>query len=458
MLKDKFIKYLNQFDDEIKSKSLLKNRKGFDRIIVEIDEINILELMRMFEGNVKIYFSPSDNSFSTFAMLSLKEYKTDNYDDNFKNILKKDISLFLNNDIKIFGGISFSRKKKVEKKEILKNSWKEFPEARFILPKFEIIKRNNKYFIAYNFVINDDLINNYYVNINQLISSFNWNIINDNNPVNIYKHSFFPNYDKWFENINEAILLFNRKKYIKIALARKTEFYSKNKINSLIIFEKLISNSINSYNFYFEFNNSVFLGNSPEKLFKIENNIISSDSLAGTRKRDISVIKNIYLENELLKSKKDIDEFNIVKEDIITILNELCSGIISDSEMKVKKLNKVQHLFSEIKGELKENYSAFNIIDKIHPTPAVGTRPRDNENIIYQLEQFDRGWYAGPIGYFSRNKSEFAVGIRTCLINDNKMNLFTGAGITNNSQADAEWEEINNKMSDYLDIINYDIN
>jgi menaquinone-specific isochorismate synthase len=126
---------------------------------------------------------------------------------------------------------------------------------------------------------------------------------------------------------------------------------------------------------------------------------------------------------------------------------------------RVKKLHGIQHLHNTIRGSLKESISDIEIIQQLHPTPAVGAMPKNNSvSTIYDIEQWDRGWYAAPFGFISKKRSEISVAIRTALYQENQFHLFTGAGIVEGSVADNEWKEINHKMQKYLQIMEYDIN
>ena len=74
---------------------------------------------------------------------------------------------------------------------------------------------------------------------------------------------------------------------------------------------------------------------------------------------------------------------------------------------------------------------------------------------IEQLENFDRGWYAGPVGWVSRNAAEFAVAIRSGLVEANRLYLYSGAGIVPGSSPETEWEEIESKIANYLKVLGY---
>ncbi|MCA9150863.1 MAG: chorismate-binding protein, partial [Planctomycetales bacterium] len=69
---------------------------------------------------------------------------------------------------------------------------------------------------------------------------------------------------------------------------------------------------------------------------------------------------------------------------------------------------------------------------------------------IARLERFDRGWYAAPVGWIGADSAEFAVAIRSGLVRDNELSLYSGAGIVPGSCAEDEWNEIEHKISDFL--------
>jgi menaquinone-specific isochorismate synthase len=94
------------------------------------------------------------------------------------------------------------------------------------------------------------------------------------------------------------------------------------------------------------------------------------------------------------------------------------------------KLARRRHLISKVRGTLREGVTDAEVLQALHPTPAVGGYPRAEAlEEILALEPFDRGWYAGPVGWIGADASEFAVGIRSGLVRGNRLVLFSGAGI-----------------------------
>ena len=99
----------------------------------------------------------------------------------------------------------------------------------------------------------------------------------------------------------------------------------------------------------------------------------------------------------------------------------------------------------------------FKIAKALHPTPAVGGFPRDEAvPYISTFEDFNRGWYASPIGWINANgDGEFVVAIRSGLIKKDEVNFFAGCGIVEGSDPLKEWEETNLKFIPMLSALEY---
>ena len=95
----------------------------------------------------------------------------------------------------------------------------------------------------------------------------------------------------------------------------------------------------------------------------------------------------------------------------------------------------------------------LDAISALHPTPAVGGVPsRAALDFIHQHEPFDRGWYAGPMGTITKSEAHIVVAIRSGDVIDNQVILAAGAGIVADSDADAEWDELNAKINLFTSI------
>ena len=105
---------------------------------------------------------------------------------------------------------------------------------------------------------------------------------------------------------------------------------------------------------------------------------------------------------------------------------------------------------TSFRGELAPEMTDADILAALHPTPAVaGTPTQRAQDLIRRLEDYDRGWYAGPIGWLGADGAEFAVGIRSCLIEGTELTAFAGAGIVAGSTPEGEWRETAAKLCGY---------
>jgi menaquinone-specific isochorismate synthase len=129
------------------------------------------------------------------------------------------------------------------------------------------------------------------------------------------------------------------------------------------------------------------------------------------------------------------------------VLAGLTEGLVADADVSVLKLATVQHLLRRLRGRLKPGFGDGALLSALHPTPAVCGEPGGAAlAAIRALEPFDRGWYAGPVGFVGRDETRFAVAIRSALVEGAAVSLYTGAGVLEGSRAEAEWRELEAKL------------
>jgi len=116
------------------------------------------------------------------------------------------------------------------------------------------------------------------------------------------------------------------------------------------------------------------------------------------------------------------------------------------------RLKNVQHLITPISGRLSQPCGILDLVARLHPSPAVGGYPRAAAlATLREIEGIERGWYAGPVGWMdSRGNGDFAVAVRSALVQRGSVRLYAGAGIVAASNADAELAEISLKMQPLL--------
>ena len=155
---------------------------------------------------------------------------------------------------------------------------------------------------------------------------------------------------------------------------------------------------------------------------------------------------------DLLDSAKDRAEHNFVVRDVVARLRALGCTVQRDVEPHVLALARIQHLETKIAAEVPPAISLLNILESLHPTPAVCGIPRTVALcFLTGSEDFDRGWYAGPVGFFdSEGRGIFVPALRSAVRSGDRWRLFAGAGIVPGSDPALEWEETELKFRPVL--------
>jgi salicylate biosynthesis isochorismate synthase len=150
----------------------------------------------------------------------------------------------------------------------------------------------------------------------------------------------------------------------------------------------------------------------------------------------------------LLASEKDREEHVVVVEMLRETLAPLASTLDIDRTPHIVRLPTLQHLASDVTGELRDDLGILDLVERLHPTPAVGGWPRAAAlELLEEQEHLDRGWYAGPVGWVdARGDGEFVVAIRSGVIEGGRASLFVGCGIVGDSEPDREWVESGMKL------------
>ncbi|WP_435116345.1 isochorismate synthase [Halolamina sp. C58] len=193
-----------------------------------------------------------------------------------------------------------------------------------------------------------------------------------------------------------------------------------------------------------------FFGVPPERLVRLDGRHARTEALAGTVARGETPEEDATLADSLLESEKLQHEQALVAEAIEDHLSPM--GEVTVAEQGVRKLATVQHLHTPIEADLHDDRHVLDLVEALHPTPAVGgLPPATAERVIRETETFERGWYAAPVGWFDADgDGEFAVGIRSAVAGGRRATLFAGNGIVADSDPEAEWDEVGLKLEPIL--------
>ncbi len=159
------------------------------------------------------------------------------------------------------------------------------------------------------------------------------------------------------------------------------------------------------------------------------------------------------LAHTLLNSAKDRTEHEVVVRSTQAALTAVCTEVIrAPGTPRVAQSQSVQHLATPLRGRLADGGCVLDLVERLHPTPAVGGFPRDVAlAAIREREGIDRGWYAGAVGWVNRaGEGEFAVAIRSALLAGREATLYAGAGIVADSDPEAEYAETCLKLEPML--------
>jgi menaquinone-specific isochorismate synthase len=342
--------------------------------------------------------------------------------------------------------------------------WDNYPDSNWIVPRILIYKKDNKEYIFYNFLLTPDSSKEKIIEeFNTRISNLFTPTIKDSSNSNFRVLSSLGNgpkeKKKWIEKIKKVMDKIESDYVKKVVLSRSIEFNLDNEPNIFDFIDQLKNNYPDCYIFIYHSGKSSFFGASPEKLIKLNSDFVETDSLAGSAPRGKDASEDKLFEEELLSSAKNLYEHKSVIEFIEKQLAKLQVKISYNPSPGIKKLHSIQHLWTQIKADIKPDNNIFNILENLHPTPAVCGVPVSNAiQIIKEMEDFSRGMYAGIIGWFNfSGNGEFSVAIRSALLKGKKLYAFAGSGIVEGSDPQTEYKETELKLKPILSLLENEI-
>ncbi|MFD2043715.1 isochorismate synthase MenF [Ornithinibacillus salinisoli] len=425
----------------------------------KINEINPLYFFEAAEklGN-RTYWRSSIDDFCIIGVGSTLEIATEQSDMNYtenrwQTVLEEAI---IHNPYNVpgtgviaLGGMAFDPKK--EKTEL----WSNYKASQFTIPEFTLAKIEGNYYLTTITRVNRNdhakqLLTQLNAKEQQLLSPV------ESFPENVHvisQEEIQP--ESWKKTVKKATDEINKHETEKIVLAREIRLHLSKEASITAVLRELVETQPNSYVFAFEQEKDCFIGATPERLVKIEGNQLLSTCLAGTAPRGKSLEEDEKFKYTLLHDQKNREEHDFVVQMIKQAMENYCENIVIPKDPDILSLSNLQHLYTPVRATLREGYSIFNVIEKLHPTPALGGTPREKSlAFIRHYEHMDRGWYGAPVGWLDSNANgEFAVAIRSGLIRGDKASLFAGCGIVRDSDPEAEYAETNIKFLPMLSVL-----
>jgi isochorismate synthase len=201
----------------------------------------------------------------------------------------------------------------------------------------------------------------------------------------------------------------------------------------------------------------VFFGATPEALITVSGGSLSTHAVAGTAPRGQNERADDRLGEQLLSSVKERMEHAIVTNTLAQQLSPHCRAIEVARQPELMKLPSAQHLNSPITGLLRSGTHVLDLVEELHPTPALGGAPSQAAaRWLARHESLCRGWYGAPIGWFDgEGNGHFAVAIRSAWMDRRQVVAFAGAGIVHGSVPSEEWEETELKLQTIQDALRF---
>ncbi len=422
----------------------------------QLDPITLFEMSKEDAGD-RFYFQLNDSKTTFFGYRVATKIKNDftNKRSIFKEWEKfKDNIALIHPDserhhLRICGGFQFSTKR-------LGDEWRRFGVNHFILPEVLISQVNDETFLTYTVqkeTFSIDQFNALFDQLNHLETIE----IKDTTPPpmkrmeDIYK-------DEWEALVAKTTEQLAHDEKIVLSRRRMVQFDADLSIPTILY--RALQNEKNSYLFVLESEEDVFISQTPEQLFKVTNGELSTKAVAGTiRRTHDEKVDQAHVE-AFLKDEKNLVEHEIVVESILEDIRPFTTHVDYNKEPKILKNDHLYHLYTEIGGPLAQK-SYIELIDDLHPTPALGGYPKARALDYIEAHEFGaRGLYGAPVGMIDMyDDCEFIVAIRSMLMNRHQALLFAGAGIVQESNAAEEVAETALKfkpMMEALGVTEYD--
>ena len=223
------------------------------------------------------------------------------------------------------------------------------------------------------------------------------------------------------------------------------------------LYRKLRKRNPSPYMYYMEFEDHVVVGASPESLVRVSDGKVTTNPIAGTRRRGLDKLEDAALEKELLADPKELSEHEMLVDLGKSDINKVCipESVQVTKHLDVVRYEHVMHIVSEVEGRLSHSMHALDALTACLPAGTVTGSPKERAmEIIDELEDVHRGIYGGAIGYIGFNGNmDFALTIRTLLIKNEKAFVQAGAGIVQGSVPESEYMETVNKARSLLELI-----
>ena len=417
-------------------------------------EVRPLNWLRAQPTGEALYWSGRDDDVEIAAMGAADRIGTSNLPVDVSALEERlDRRLERGSGVRYFGGLRFDAEQPAAASSP-DDRWRPFGAARFVLPRFLLRRTPAGTALTCRLVLPRD--HGRREALEQAIDALVFPRAQA--PASLpplLERTDAPSHARWKQMVEWALRHFDGGALHKVVLARRVALRFARRIGPFHVLQHLRDATHGCFHFAVRpAAPAAWIGASPERLFRRTGSTVVSEAVAGTRSRGDSAQADAALRDELMQSPKDRREHAFVEDAIRDRLQSLCTSVEVDEETSEMELERGRHLHSQVRGTLRPTATSLDVLAALHPTPAVGGVPhRRALTAIRRKEPFDRGWYAGPVGWIGTDEAEFAVAIRAGLVRGDAIDLFSGAGLVAGSEPDAEWDEIEQKIGDFAAVL-----
>ncbi|ANU11504.1 menaquinone-specific isochorismate synthase [Planococcus antarcticus DSM 14505] len=360
--------------------------------------------------------------------------------DDWKNLCKQIVNEESSVQPVLFGGFSF------DPLNSKSSEWTRFPQAYFAVPTFQLVLKGEQAFVSIHLITEQQ----------ESYAEFDAMRKERDKLIHAAQVSEVDKYDKpqatgrielrkeeYLDSIQQVTDIIKAKKVEKVVIARTLKLEFEHKFSPSSALYQVSNEQPESFLFGLEAEEQFFFGATPERLVKVEDQKALSTCLAGSTPRGKTVEKDTELGEALLKDPKNRAEHQFVVKMISDVFEANCSRMVVPKLPKLMKIRDIQHLYTPVEGELKPGATLFDLVEVLHPTPALGGEPKLKAlQMIREHEAMNRGYYAAPIGWIdAKGDGEFAVSIRSALLDGERAYLYAGGGIVADSTPQSEYDE-----------------
>ncbi|ABL89061.1 anthranilate synthase, component I [Pyrobaculum islandicum DSM 4184] len=235
---------------------------------------------------------------------------------------------------------------------------------------------------------------------------------------------------------------------LQVVLSRWVDYRAEGDLFPL--YKALAEENPSPYMYFVKYGDIHLIGTSPELLVKVQSGRVETHPIAGTRPRGATEEEDLALEEDMLSDEKELAEHIMLVDLARNDIGRVCQlGSVKVEELfAVEKYSRVQHIVSRVMGVMDRRFTPVDALLATHPAGTVSGAPKVRAmEIIAELEDEPRRFYAGAVGFISPSLLEFAIVIRTIVAMGDSLRIQAGAGVVYDSTPEREFRETESKLA-----------